>query len=185
MVIPTASNDTSVVRTSGIPMVLCEGEGLVMARVNTLLSLGDPVGLDMWRVGVIEVEDIPADPDVLTQMVALEGMCPIHARLPRDADPLLRPECRACEVGRVAWFMHRSPDITDEHPISLDAGFGPFVPDWPFTDGNHRLFVLSVLRLSRPEVGNETVLVRIDGDWDRGVALLVEERSAEWVYDHL
>lgn len=170
-----ADNQSNVTGPAA-PHVLDEDRGLVGARLGTLLQLASPAGTDLWRVGPITLEDVQQH---LGRKARTNGLCAAHAHQRREPDPLSRPTCRPCEVGRVAWFVNH-PDLQagfeDPHPIALDAGYGPFIPDWPFTDGNHRLLAAELA--GSPE---DLLVVRIDGDWDRGVALLVDEADPDTV----
>ena len=119
---------------------------------------------------------------------AMDGCGRHGAGVDRAAvDPLARPECSACELGRVValarelrrmpvpgslpeavewaqWWLAVSPE---PHPVTVDVGVGAFVPPWLICDGNHRVAAATA-------VNWPWLVVGVAGDWDRAVGLLVD-----------
>lgn len=171
------------------PHILDEEQGLICARVQTVRGVCDPLGVDLWRVGAITAGDIHAAQ--LSRAAGTEQAggkpqdvsCRDHPGRLREHDPLLREACRACELSRLVDFAEafasQADDpvasahamATDPHPITLDVGYGLFVPEWLLVDGNHRLAAAIATEVA-------WVPVAVIGDWDRGVALLVDEAPA-------
>lgn len=135
--------------------------GPFIVPLRHVLALADPRYGDPWGVGVI------TDDDVLTEV-----------EYPTDPDECTHDEtavydgCRTCDIRRVAHFVTHGIDWDDAHPISVDVGFGAYVPSWPIEDGNHRLLAAAVR-------GEELVTVEVTGDWDRAIDLLIDGRNLD------
>lgn len=151
---------TTATATTMTVRVLDEDAGLIRTTLARVVALADPLSMDPWGVGTITMADV------------MDGLpAPSHTCESRDRSHGLDlgPWCRPCEVAAVARFYAVGPCVgtSDAHPVALDVGFGPFVPDWMLVDGNHRVLAAQLR-------GDEFIDASVHGDWDRAVALLVE-----------
>lgn len=140
--------------------VLDDDAGLIRTTLARVVALADPLLMDPWGIGPITLADLS------TGLPA-----PVHECRARDRSHGLDlgPWCRLCEVAAVARFFAAGPcvDTPDRFPVTLDVGFGYFVPDWMLVDGNHRVLAAQLR-------GDEFIDVGVHGDWDRAVAVLVQ-----------
>ena len=85
-----------------------------------------------------------------------------------------RDRCHGCEVARIAHLaVHGWPrSAEDEQPVTIDVGIGDYFPHWPIVDGNHRIAAAAIR-------GDTHIEVRVAGDYDRAVNLLVLGRDIQ------
>lgn len=160
--------------TGGV--VLDEDRGIVAVPVTWLVDIMDPMATPPW--GEASWAPITTDEVLGCDLDARHPeFCKVgHARvrtivgqpLPDDTR-LAFMECRACEVFRIAFLARHGwpPAADDPEPVLVDVGLGNYMPTWPILDGNHRLAAAMVR-------GDTHLEVSVQGDWDRGLLVLVE-----------
>lgn len=130
-------------------------DGPLVVPLEHVLALSDPRVGDPWGVGDIHEHDVRS-------RMSAGDRCGCEATRTGD-----QPPCRDCELDRISAFVETGLDPDDAHPISIDVGFGEYLPAWPIQDGNHRLLAAAVRH-------DPCVVVHVTGDWDRALAVLVD-----------
>jgi hypothetical protein len=149
--------------------VVDEHAGLIRTTLARVLALADPLASDPWGVGAITHTHVQACLDAGHTAGAAGPHDCARGDTPRDqSDGLdLGPWCHPCEVASIARWVTAGLPENDAHPVTLDFGFGWFVPEWMLVDGNHRV-AAATLR------GDAHLVVAVHGDWDHAVRVLVD-----------
>lgn len=132
----------------------------VTVQLRHVLALANPLLDPPWWDG----------PQVTPEEVWAEATHPTSCEHDEPAY-MVCDGCRQCDIRRIAHFVVHGVDPDDARPILIDVGVGGYCPDWPISDGNHRVAAAAVLEL-------EEITVDYTGDEDRALAILVDGRDA-------
>lgn len=183
-------------------MVFDDEAGLILTHRILVTRICNPLLDQPWGAGRFTTREVHQA--LMAPERSAAGWCDQHAPRVADraevsrvsVDPLSRPECRACELGRVVSIaaalrsMAAPIDLAEAeasarvllalrpepHHITVDVGLGGFLPPWLIADGNHRVAAATVTNWP-------WLVLEVAGDWDRAMALFVEGVSLSDVLD--